>query len=157
MSPTPQEEGRVRSDWRAAQVALVSGETAVTRRFVLGLATGVLGLWLTIPVSAGAESATMAPPLSDSAATTEFACSFGMAKGERVQSCQVPIPPGCIVAHLPGSTNPWTTISRGGNTQCKFDEKATDWKTRITGTCGKCKSGHCSVQFIVRFDCSQRK
>jgi hypothetical protein len=97
------------------------------------------------------------PPLSDSTATTEFNCSFGMAKGETQQTCQVPIPAGCVVAHFPGSTRPWTSISKGGNTLCKFDDKATDWKTRITGTCGQCKTGHCSVQFIVKFDCSQRK
>ena len=97
------------------------------------------------------------PPLSEPVATTEFNCSFGMAKGEPQQTCQVPIPTGCVVAHFPGSTRPWTSISKGGNTQCKFDDRATDWKTRITGTCGKCKTGHCSVQFIVKFDCSQRK
>lgn len=97
------------------------------------------------------------PPLSESAATTEFNCSFGMAKGEARQTCQVPIPAGCVVAHFPGTAKPWTNISKGGNTQCKFDDKETDWKTRITGTCGKCKTGHCSVQFIVKFDCSQRK
>jgi len=96
-------------------------------------------------------------PLQESVATTEFNCSFGMAKGDTQQTCQVPIPTGCVVAHFPGSTRPWTSISRGGNTQCKFDDKATDWKTRITGTCGKCKTGHCSVQFIVKFDCSQRR
>jgi len=97
------------------------------------------------------------PPLSESVATTEFNCSFGMAKGDTQHTCQVPIPTGCVVAHFPGSIRPWTSISKGGNTLCKFDDKATDWKTRITGTCGKCKTGHCSVQFIVKFDCSQRK
>jgi len=104
-----------------------------------------------------ANAAPSPPPLADSTATTEFNCSFGMAKGETQQTCQVPIPTGCVVAHFPGTTKPWTNISKGGNTQCKFDDRATDWKTRITGTCGKCKTGHCSVQFIVKFDCSQRK
>ncbi len=97
------------------------------------------------------------PPLSESVATTEFNCSFGMEKGEAQQSCHVPIPPGCLVAHFPGTTKPWTNISKGGNTICRFDDKKTDWKTRITGTCGACKTGHCSVQFIVKFDCSQRR
>ena len=97
------------------------------------------------------------PPLSESVATTEFNCSFGMAKGDPQQTCQVPVPTGCVVAHFPGSTRLWTSISKGGNTLCKFDDKQTDWKTRITGTCGKCNTGHCSVQFIVKFDCSQRK
>ncbi len=96
------------------------------------------------------------PPLSDSPVTTEFNCSFGMDKGSAAQNCQVPIPSGCVVAHFPGTVKPWTSISKGGNTQCRFDDKQTDWKTRITGTCGTCKSEHCSVQFIVKFDCSKR-
>jgi len=122
---------------------------------VLMLSVAVLGAaGLTIPDPSSAAPAP--PPLSDSTATTEFNCSFGMAKGEAAQSCQVPIPPGCVVAQFPGTAKPWTNISKGGNTQCRFDDRQTDWKTRITGTCGKCKSGHCSVQFIVKFDCSKR-
>jgi hypothetical protein len=97
-----------------------------------------------------------AQPLSDSTATTEQSCSFGMAKGEASQSCHVPFPTGCLVANIPESNKPWTTISKGGKTFCRFDDKATDWKTKITGSCGRCKSDHCSVQFIVRFDCSQQ-
>ena len=96
------------------------------------------------------------PPMSDSPVTTEFNCSFGMDKGEAERSCQVPIPAGCVVAHVPGTTKPWTNISRGGNTQCRFDDKKSDWTTRITGTCNTCKSAQCSVQFIVKFDCSGR-
>ena len=97
-----------------------------------------------------------AQPLSESTATTEQVCSFGMAKGEASQSCQVPFPTGCLVANVPGTDKPWTTISRGGKTFCRFDEKSTDWKTKITGSCSRCKSDHCSVQFIVRYDCSQQ-
>jgi hypothetical protein len=78
-----------------------------------------------------------------------------MDKGEVAQGCQVPIPAGCVVAHFPGTTKPWTNISKGGNTQCRFDDKKSDWKTRITGTCNTCKSAQCSVQFIVKFDCSK--
>jgi hypothetical protein len=121
----------------------------------------VIALLLALTVAPGllaSDTSYAAPsPLPESAATTEFNCSFGMAKGDSQQTCQVPIPTGCVVAHFPGSTRPWTNISKGGNTLCKFDDKATDWKTRITGTCGKCKTGHCSVQFIVKFDCSQRR
>ena len=91
---------------------------------------------------------------SEFPATTEQSCSFGMAKGEPSHTCQVPIPAGCLVAHAPGTTKPWTTISRGGKTLCRFDEKQTDWKTKITGTCGRCTTAQCSVQFIVRFDCN---
>ena len=89
---------------------------------------------------------------SEFPATTEQACSFGMAKGEPSHTCQVPIPAGCLVAHAP--SKPWTTISKGGKTSCRFDEKQTDWKTKITGTCGWCTTAQCSVQFIVRFDCN---
>jgi len=123
--------------------------------FIILFLAGMVGL--VMPDHAIAAPATAPPPMSDSAATTEFNCSFGMEKGEARQSCQVPIPPGCLVAHFPGTDKPWTNISKGGNTTCRFDDKTTDWKTRITGTCGTCKTGHCSVQFIVRFDCSQRK
>ena len=95
-----------------------------------------------------------AQPLDDLGATTELSCSFGMAKGEAGQTCQVPFPEGCLVAHIPGSKKPWATISKGGATLCKFDNKATDWKTRITGVCGRCTSPQCSAQFHVRFNCS---
>ena len=117
---------------------------------VLFCATGFL-------LAETSHAAPAPPPLSESAATTEFNCSFGMAKGEPQQTCQVPIPAGCVVANFPGTAKPWTNISKGENTICRFDDKTTDWKTRITGTCGKCRTGHCSVQFIVKFDCSQRK
>ncbi len=91
---------------------------------------------------------------SEFPATTEQACSFGMAKGEPSHACQVPVPAGCLVATAPGTNKPWTTISKGGKTNCRFDEKHTDWKTKITGTCGRCSTTQCSVQFIVRFDCN---
>jgi len=91
---------------------------------------------------------------SEFPATTEQACSFGMAKGEPSHACQVPIPAGCLVANAPGTNKPWTTISKGGKTFCRFDEKHTDWKTKITGACGRCSTAQCSVQFIVRFDCN---
>jgi hypothetical protein len=95
-----------------------------------------------------------AQPVDESHATTEQSCSFGMGKGEASHSCAVPFPAGCRVAQAPGSTKPWTTISKGGRLLCRFDDKQTDWKTKITGTCGRCQSGHCSAQFSVRFDCS---
>ena len=41
-----------------------------------------------------------------------------------------------------------------GEEVSRFDEKQTDWKTKITGTCGRCGTAQCSVQFIVRFDCN---
>src|SRR5690349_594229 len=96
-----------------------------TCRLLRALVLAGMGFWGTdLPQVHAAPSP---PPLADSTATTEFNCSFGMAKGEAQQLCQVPIPTGCVVAHFPGTTKPWTNISKGGNTQCKFDEKATDW------------------------------
>lgn len=97
-----------------------------------------------------------AQPMDDPGATTELSCSFGMAKGEPRQSCQVPFPQGCLVARIPGTQKPWATVSKGGATRCKFDEKTTDWKTRITGVCNRCTSPQCSAQFHVRFNCSGR-
>jgi len=113
---------------------------------MLGLALGLVLLDLAA-----------AQPLSDSTATTEFSCNFGMAKGDVRQSCNVPFPKGCVVAHFPGTTKPWTNISKGGATTCRFNEKETDWKTHITGTCERCKTAQCSARFGVMFDCSQRK
>ena len=104
----------------------------------------------------GLSEVAHAQPMDDSRATTEQSCSFGMAKGEGSQSCLVHFPTGCLVANIPGTNRPWTTISKGGKTSCRFDDRATDWKTKITGSCDRCKSDHCSVQFIVRFDCSQQ-
>ncbi len=95
-----------------------------------------------------------AQDLYDFPATTEQSCSFGMDKGQPSHHCDIPIPLGCRVAHAPGTTKPWTTISKGGKTFCRFDEKQTDWKTKVTGSCGRCSTSHCSVQFIVRLDCN---
>src|SRR3712207_810670 len=106
--------------------------------------------WLVLPT----RSAFAQP--EESQATPEQSCSFGMGKGEAAQRCAVPFPAGCRVAHAPGTTKPWATISKGGRLMCRFDDKRTDWKTKITGTCGRCQSGHCSAQFSVRFDCSPR-
>ena len=119
---------------------------------LLFLMGGLFGLWIPgfFRHVAGAQMPSEFP------ATTEQACSFGMAKGEPSHACQVPIPAGCLVAHAPGTSKPWTTISKGGKTVCRFDEKQTDWKTKITGTCGRCSTAQCSVQFIVRFDCNPR-
>jgi hypothetical protein len=113
----------------------------------LRLVWGGLLLGLLLPLAA-------ARPAEASSATTESSCNFGMAKGEARQSCRVPIPDGCAVALQPGGNKPWTNISKGGNTTCRFSEKESDWKTRITGVCDRCKSVQCSARFGVMFDCS---
>ncbi len=99
------------------------------------------------------EGHAQSPP--DSSATTEHSCSFGMAKGDPAHRCQVPIPAGCVIANFPGTNKPWTTVSKAGRTFCTFDQKGTDWKTRITGQCTRCDSSHCTGQFMVRFECSK--
>lgn len=99
-------------------------------------------------------SSSQAQEMEDAGATTELSCSFAMDKGETARPCQVPFPEGCQVAMIPGTTQPWTTISKGGRLQCRFDEKETNWKTKITGTCGQCQSVHCSAKFSVRFMCT---
>jgi hypothetical protein len=80
-----------------------------------------------------------------------------MMKGEASHECQVPFPQGCLVAQIPGANKPWTTILRGGRVLCRFDEKRTDWKKTITGSCGRCRSDQCSAKFSVRFDCSAQQ
>lgn len=92
--------------------------------------------------------------MEDTGATTELSCSFAMEQGETGHPCRVPFPEGCLVASIPGTKQPWATISKGGNTQCRFDERETDWKSKITGACGPCRSIRCSAHFSVRFDCS---
>ena len=54
-----------------------------------------------------------AQPMGSSTATTEKFCNFGMAKGEAQHSCDVPFPAGCAVAHIPGTNQPMSTISKG--------------------------------------------
>ena len=116
--------------------------TSYTRVVLFALSVGAIA-------PAGATS-----PMSNGSATTESSCNFGMAKGQARGSCQVPIPDGCAVANQPGSTKPWASISKGGHTTCRFNEKDSDWRTRITGTCGKCTTDQCSARFGVMFDCS---
>lgn len=115
---------------------------------------GTLGLALLLTPGLLLLSLSAASPLGDSTATTESSCNFGMAKGQTKGSCVVPFLQGCVVAHFPGTTRPWSNVSKGGITTCRFDEKNTDWKTRITGTCDKCKTAQCSARFGVMFDCS---
>ncbi len=110
------------------------------------LCGALLGWLLPDPVAA--------QPLGDARATTESSCNFGMAKSQAKGGCDVPMLAGCVVAHFPGTTRPWSSVSKGGATSCRFDEKVTDWKTRITGTCGTCKTPQCTARFGVMFDCS---
>ncbi len=140
-----------------ALMPVAASEETVLPSATMNRSSGCLAAGLLILLGIGGLDPydSQAQSLYESTATTEQSCSFGMNKGEASQQCHVPIPAGCLVANLPGGNKPWTTISKGGKTFCRFDEKHTDWKTKITGACGRCTSSHCSVQFIVRFDCSQ--
>ncbi len=124
----------------------------MTRRTVLiGCAAAALFTGLVALLSPD-KAQTQAP--EDVHVTTERYCSFMMTKGERRQQCEVPLVRSCVVARFPGTTKPWTTISKGGKTTCRFDPKATDWKTRVVGTCTKCDSQQCSASFHVKLDCT---
>ena len=118
-------------------------------RPILPLLLGCVLAWSLIPDEGQAQ----APP--DSSATTEQSCSFGMAKGDPTHQCHVQLPPASVFARFPRSDKPWTTSSKAGRTFCTFDQKGTDWKTRITGQCTRCDSGHCTGQFMVRFECAK--
>jgi hypothetical protein len=91
---------------------------------------------------------------ADSLSRTESNCTIGMAKGDAKAECRVPIPNGCTVAQFPGYPEPWADISKGGGTSCEFDQKHTDWKTSIVGTCQACKTEQCTGRFIVMFNCA---
>jgi hypothetical protein len=107
-----------------------------------------------ITVTGVSASDATAQPAEDPGATTELSCAFAMTQGQGGLECRVPFPRGCLVSRIPGTKKPWTTISKGGRVLCRFDESRTDWKTTITGACGRCRSDHCSAKFSVRFDCS---
>jgi hypothetical protein len=113
--------------------------------------SGFLWLLLLLPLC---RDRAFAQPLNDYPATTEQSCSFGMDKGEPSNRCEVPFPKGCKVVQFPGTTKPWVSISKAGKIFCRFDPKASDWKTKIVGSCSRCDSIRCSAQFSVRFDCS---
>jgi hypothetical protein len=91
---------------------------------------------------------------AESLSRTESNCTIGMAKGDAKAECRVPIPNGCTVAQFPGYPEPWADISKGGGTSCEFDQKHTDWKTSIIGTCEACKTEQCTGRFIVMFNCA---
>ena len=114
------------------------------KQFLTGylILVGICGLVL------GPTSWSLAGPQSESM------CTIGMVKGEKGRTCEVPIPDGCTIAKIPGHDEPWADISKGGGTQCQFDEQKTDWTTKITGSCGPCTTDNCSAQFRAKFNCS---
>ena len=91
---------------------------------------------------------------AESQSRTESNCTIGMVKGDKKAECHVPIIDGCTVAQFPGYDEPWAEASKGGATSCQFNEKKTDWKTSIVGTCQACKTEQCTGRFTVMFNCS---
>jgi len=98
---------------------------------------------------------TSAALANDPKSRTEKVCSIGMVKGDTGRTCNVPIPSGCTVANYPGYDDPWAEVDKGGRISCKFDDQKTDWKTNITGTCGKCTTEQCTARFTVKFNCQE--
>ena len=114
----------------------------------------LLSLFLGIFMVNGFVLQTKQAGAAESQSRTESNCTIGMAKGDKMATCKVPILPGCTVAQFPGYEEPWAEASKGGATTCKFDEKKTDWKSSIVGTCQACKTEQCTGRFTVMFNCA---
>jgi hypothetical protein len=85
---------------------------------------------------------------------TSSSCQIGnIKKGATGKHCDVPIPTSCKVAVNTATQTRWTDIEKSGGLSCRFDDKLSDWKTRIAGTCGACQARQCSAKFTVYFDC----
>ncbi len=127
------------------QQTLLKNQTIPQSIMLLSLSIFVMcAIWLIVDSVGAAESQSR----------TESNCTIGMGKGEKKAECHVPIIDGCTVAQFPGYDEPWAEASKGGATSCQFDEKKTDWKTSIVGTCDACKTEQCTGRFIVMFNCS---
>lgn len=115
------------------------------------LLTGLVLLAIGATVSADAQ------PLGRDTQTSS-SCQIGsIKKGMSGRQCEVPIPPSCKVAINTATQTHWTDIEKSAGISCRFDNKRTDWKTRITGTCGTCQARQCTAKFTVYFDCPQPK
>ncbi len=116
-------------------------------RFFIFLSLGMLLMsitWLIVDPAGAAEAQSR----------TESNCTIGMVKDEKKAECRVPIIDGCTVAQFPGYDEPWAEASKGGATSCQFDQKKTDWKTSIVGTCQACQTEQCTGRFTVMFNCT---
>jgi len=85
---------------------------------------------------------------------TSSSCQIGnIKKGASGKQCDVPIPPSCKVAVNQATKLRWTDIEKSPGISCRFDDKLSDWTTRITGRCDTCQGRQCSAKFTVYFDC----
>jgi len=103
----------------------------------------------------GASMQADAQPLGRQTQTTSACQVANIKKGVSGKQCDVPIPPSCKVAVNAATKLRWANIEKTPGISCRFDDKLTDWKTRITGTCGACQGRQCNAKFTVYFDCPQ--
>src|SRR5207244_13363716 len=84
---------------------------------------------------------------------TSSSCQIGtIKKGASGKQCDVPIPQSCRVAINTATNTHWADIEKSGGISCRFESKLTDWKTRITGTCGTSQARQCSDKLPVFVD-----
>lgn len=103
----------------------------------------------------GAAIQADAQPLGRQTQTSSACQVANIKKGVSGKQCDVPIPKTCKVAINQVTKMHWADIEKSPGISCRFDDKLTDWKTRITGACGACQGRQCNVKFTVYFDCPQ--
>lgn len=108
-----------------------------------------------ILLAAGVSSQADAQPLGRQTQTSGSCQVSNIKKGVGGKQCDVPIPPTCKVAINQATKLRWADIEKSPGISCRFDDKLSDWKTRITGVCGTCQGRQCNAKFTVYFDCPQ--
>ena len=103
----------------------------------------------------GAAVQADAQPLGRQTQTSGSCQVSNIKKGVSGKQCDVPIPPSCKVAINQATKMRWADIEKSPGIACRFDDKLSDWKTRITGACGTCQGRQCNAKFTVYFDCPQ--
>jgi len=96
-----------------------------------------------------------AQPLGRQTQTSSACQVANIKKGVSGKQCEVPIPKTCKVAVNASTKMHWADIEKSPGISCRFDDKLSDWKTRIIGACGACQNRQCSAKFTVYFDCPQ--
>lgn len=115
-------------------------------RFIL---TGLVLFLISAAIQADAQ------PLGRQTQTSSSCQVSSIKKGVSGKQCDVPIPPSCKVAVNTATKLRWANIEKSPGISCRFDDKLSDWKTRITGACGACQGRQCNAKFTVYFDCPQ--
>ncbi len=115
-------------------------------RFIL---TGLVLFLISAAIQADAQ------PLGRQTQTSSSCQVSSIKKGVSGKQCDVPIPPSCKVAVNTATKLRWANIEKSPGISCRFDDKLSDWKTRITGACGACHGRQCNAKFTVYFDCPQ--